>query len=133
MRDTSSSTWRWLAPAIPLAVLAWGLATAPARPPAGDGDARQRARAALQVRHREPALRRRALEKFPGDPWSQGDDFANGERQLVRALASPQGMRPGAVLQAIDADVKAHPMRAHPQSGFTRGQVPPCMPRVFYF
>lgn len=100
--------------------------------PRGAGSAALHARAARTVRAREPAMRRQALERFPADPWSQGDDFANAERRLVRRLSVRFDMRPGAVLEAIDADVKANP-DAPEMSGFERGEVPPCMPRVFYF
>lgn len=131
MEQKRSIAW-WSLPVVPLLGLAFGLWSAPAPALLGDGTSAQRERAAATVRAREPSLRRRALEKFPADPWSQGDDFANAERSLVRSLSTRLEMRPGAVLEAIDADVKAT-RGLPPLSGFERGQVPPCMPRVFYF
>ena len=71
-------------------------------------------------------MRRKALQSFPGSLWSEGDDFANSERDLVRRLSRERGVRIGAVLDAIDQDVKAYPEDGR------RGFVPICMPRPFY-
>lgn len=115
--------------ALGAALVGWVCAV-PRLEPAGDGDSQARARVARAVRQAEPAFRRRALERFPGDPWSQGDDFAAQERALVERLAAREGMRVGAVLKSIDEDVKR---RQGPTSGWLdRGQVAPCMPRPFY-
>ena len=79
------------------------------------------------VRLAEPGFRRHALERFPGDTWSQGDDFSNQERSFVWREARAREVRVGSVLEAIDRDV-----RAHPGEGGERGRVPPCMPRPYY-
>ena len=76
-------------------------------------------------------MRRSALERFPADPWSQGDDFGNGERRLVRELAAREHVRPSSVLEAIAHDVRTRPF-PDAQAQRTRGGVAPCMPRPFY-
>lgn len=129
---TTSTGALWLLPLLPVAALVYGLCSAEVRAPRGEGSAETRTEVARRVRNREASLRRQALEKFPADPWSQNDDFANAERRLVRQLAERFDMRPGAALGAIDADVKQDSDAAE-LSGFGRGQVPPCTPRVFYF
>jgi hypothetical protein len=102
------------------------LALAPRLPPLPAPDAAEAERIARQLRAKEAGFRRAALRKFPGDPWSQGDHFGALERGFVRDVARGE-VRPGAVLEAIDRDVRAAPDAA-PQ----RGWVPPCRPRPFY-
>jgi hypothetical protein len=79
------------------------------------------------LRGNEAWFRQEALRRFPGDPWSQGDHFGRLEADFVRAIAAGENLRPGAVLEAIDRDVRAAPYAAP-----RRGWVPPCMPRPFY-
>jgi hypothetical protein len=116
----------WLAPSFVLVAVISHVALVPAHEPGVSASPEAQERSAAAVREKEPELRRKALERFPGDPWSQGDDFGNGERELVRKLGTDEGVRPGAVLDAIDRDVKAFPGNGE------RGAVAPCMPRPFY-
>ncbi len=116
----------WLVPCFCLGAVIADVASRTPLPPLGPGTPASRERVALIVRMREADMRREALERFPGDPWSQGDHFGSQESKLVRRLASEEGLRPGAVLDAIDRDLKAFP------GGGERGWVPACMPRAFY-
>ena len=130
MSQRRPQAW-WL---VPLAVAGFAMvrvATLPRLTPAPPADAATRARIATIVRGREPAMRRSALERFPGDPWSQGDDFGNAERRLVRELAAREHVRPSSVLEAIDHDVRTRPF-SDPRQQIVRGGVAPCMPRPFY-
>ncbi|MET0343135.1 MAG: hypothetical protein ABW252_19155 [Polyangiales bacterium] len=120
----------WAVPLGLFAVLAARVSLVPALAPAGAGHEAARAEVADALRADEPAFRRDALERFPGDPWSQGDHFGARELDRVRELARAQGMRPGAVLDAIDRDVKSHAFDG-PLLG-DRGRVAVCMPRPFY-
>lgn len=97
--------------------------------PGRSASAADRAYIGRAIRREEAGYRREALKKFPGDPWSQGDDFGQRERTFVNKHAKQRGLRPGAVLEAIDHDVRTFP-DAFP--GQSRGDVPPCMPRPFY-
>jgi hypothetical protein len=120
----------WLFPAAVLGVTVGWVQQVPALTPGADGSPEQRAAVADELRASEPAFRRDALERFPGDLWSQGDQFGAQERGLVLKLAGSHGMRPGAVLDAIDRDVKSHAYDG-PQL-CDRGRVAACMPRPFY-
>ncbi|HEX6242917.1 MAG TPA: hypothetical protein VFZ61_18515 [Polyangiales bacterium] len=115
----------WLLPLALLGALIASLLLREQMQPAGSGSAEELARIARNLRGEEAHLRREALKKFPGDPWSQGDDFSARERDFVNREAQELGIRHGAVLDAIDRDVRAFP-------GHERGSVPPCMPRPFY-
>lgn len=116
---------QWLVPLALLALLIGNLALTPPLTPGSAGTREERAEVGREIRRAEARFRRKSLKKFPGDTWSQGDDFGRQERAFVNSQATATGMRPGAVLEAIDRDVKAFP-------GGERGRVPPCMPRPFY-
>lgn len=120
----------WGVPAGLFAALCGWVQSVPALAPAGAGSEQARAEAADALRSDEPGFRRDALHRFPGDPWSQGDHFGVREREKVRDLAQKLGMRPGAVLDAIDRDVKSR-MFDGPLLR-DRGRVAACMPRPFY-
>ena len=119
----------WIFPATLLAAgsyLAWAVLPVPVGA-TGARDVRERV--ASRLREAEPGFRRSALETFPGDPWSQDDAFAASESGLVEQLANENQLRIGAVLDAVDADVKRRP---RDDLGNERGRVAPCMPRPFY-
>jgi len=122
-----------LAWAFPLGLLGLTFARVccvPAQLPDGAGSVEVRARVTDEVRAAEPRFRREALSRFPGDPWSQGDQFGAQERDLVHRLAKREHMRPGAVFDAIDRDIKSHAYDGPLLRD--RGRVAPCMPRAFY-
>ena len=127
MRDGERRRW-----AVPLAVFGAAVVAVcsiPVTTPGDSGNVEANRRVARVVRDAEPGFRRKSLEMFPGDPWSQGDQFAAQERELVEKLAKDEHMRPGAIFDAIDRDVK----RSYPApSARERGRVSPCMPRTFY-
>lgn len=121
--------WRWAVPLVVFGAAVVGVCSIPVTPPRGDSSARARERVARAVRDAEPGFRRKSLEMFPGDPWSQGDQFAAQERELVEKLARDEKMRPGAIFKVIDRDVK----HGYPSPlARERGRVAPCMPRTFY-
>lgn len=120
----------WALPVSLLVALCAWVRSVPALVPAGRGSEDARGAVADAVRAAEIGFRRDALERFPGEPWSQGDHFGARELDLVRELAHDHGMRPGAVLDAVDRDVKSH---AFDGPGLRdRGRVAVCMPRPFY-
>jgi hypothetical protein len=74
----------------------------------------------------EPGARARARLSFPGDHWSQDDDFHNHERRLASALAARHGVDRAAVLANLDADVRSGRVPDR------RSGAAPCKPRPFY-
>jgi hypothetical protein len=82
------------------------------------------------VAREEPAMRAAAAHAFPGDAWSQDDDFHAREQQRARTLAAERGVRLADVLRAIDDGIRgAWPSApgVHPNPS-----VPPCRPRLSY-
>jgi hypothetical protein len=77
----------------------------------------------------EPRFRARAADGFPGDLWSQDDDFHNAEQRLASELAARHGVRVADVLRAIDDGMRARWPAAAPPPQAT---VPPCHPRPDY-
>jgi hypothetical protein len=120
------SAMLWLAPALVLTAIIVHVASIPAWEEGTAASPALQKRIGEEARAKEPASRRKALERFPGSPWSAADDFGNREEDLVRRFSNEEGVRPGAVLDAIDRDVKAFPGRGE------RGRVAACMPRPFY-
>ena len=57
----------------------------------------------------EPAWREKSRKSFPGDLWSQGDDFHNAEQSWARREARRLNVSTADVLRAVDEDLRAHP------------------------
>lgn len=126
MRVVVGSRILWLAPCLALAAVITHIALVPALAEGVSASPEAQRRIGEKIRRKEPKMRRRALERFPGNPWSAGDDFGNDEENFVRDMSNEESVRPGAVLDAIDHDVKTFPGDGE------RGSVAPCMPRPFY-
>ena len=77
---------------------------------------------------RERTMRRDAAVKFPGDLWSQDDDFHERENETVRSIASTKTIRFSDVVRAVDDGMRAH----WPSSVQPIATVPPCRPRLSY-
>ena len=80
------------------------------------------------VTSRERKMRRDAAVKFPGDPWSQDDDFHERENEEIRAFASSKEIRLSDVLGAVDQGMSEH----WPTTVSPNPKVPPCRPRLSY-
>lgn len=100
-------------------------ATAPSPHKAAEGTPDQLAAIARSVAQREPGWERAAQRKFPGDRWSQDDDFHNQEQRAARRAASRYHIQLGSVLHAIDQQ-----LRQAPDS--RKVHAVPCKPRPFY-
>ena len=89
---------------------------------------------ATEVATQEPSWRSRSEESFPGDHWSQRDDFHAQERDKVKDLAGAQKLPVEQVLRAVDADVRALRSRLGPNvTADPRGaRAVPCKPRPIY-
>lgn len=126
LRVVSGSRTLWLVPSFLLAAVIGHIALVPALEEGVSASPEARQRIGEKSRRREPKLRRSALERWPGSPWSAGDDFGNREEDFVREMSDKESVRPGAVFDAIDRDIKTYPGDGE------RGAVAPCMPRPFY-
>ena len=116
--------------ALAITVLSWSVVVgwaATARPPARGRQISHEERLILarSLAHKEPGWQRAAEQAFPGDLWSQDDDFFNREQTHLRELARLFGTTPGAVLRGVDELLRSEPagrkIGAHP-----------CKPRPFY-
>lgn len=89
-----------------------------------------------EIAAEEPAMRASSAQEFPGDLWSQDDDFHGREQKRAREVAGAKGMRLPDVLRALDDGLREHwPITA--DGGVTLDVhlapgVPPCRPRLSY-
>ena len=100
-------------------------ATAPAPPAPRVLSPAERRELAASLARQEPYWQDYSERHFPGDRWSQDDDFFNLEQQAVRSLAQSRGTSPATVLLGIDELLRAAP------SG-RKVTASPCKPRPFY-
>ena len=80
------------------------------------------------VTSRERQMRRDAAVKFPGDLWSQDDDFHQREADEMRSFSSGREVRLSDVLRAVDDGM--HERWLSPVTPIAT--VPPCRPRLSY-
>jgi hypothetical protein len=78
----------------------------------------------------EPSMRIEAAHAFPGDAWSQDDDFHQRQQKRARQVAASRGMRLGDVLRALDDGLREG-WPAASRVGMDPG-VAPCRPRLSY-
>ncbi len=106
---------------------AWTVSSVDDSPGTKLTEAQQRAIGQALAR-REPAFRRDAERRFPGDVWSQDDHFHNLEQRWARRVAAKHGVPLIEVLRAIDEDLRTN-KRTDP---LRRATAAPCKPRPFY-
>jgi hypothetical protein len=111
------------------AVALWLALSAPDVPRARAASPVEAARFVETLRSDEPGLRRKALERFPADAWSQGDHFGSSERRALRDGAQRAGVDIDSLIRALDEDLRRHPLTS---DGARRAPIAPCMPRPFY-
>lgn len=121
--------WGWLAGCC---VAAFGL-TSLVRPPAA-------APKVLTLLHQrqlyrefaaaEPSMRAAAAANFPGDAWSQDDDFHNREQALLRHVALREKVSVTELLMWLDRGMRERwPL---PEGVVVRPTAAPCRPRLEY-
>jgi hypothetical protein len=89
--------------------------------------AADRERVGRAAAREEPVWREKTRKTFPGDRWSQDDDFGASEKAWINGQASRRRVPVVDVLQAIDEDLRANPPRP-PRSSTAA----PSRPRPFY-
>ena len=128
--DRATAHPSWTAFGVFVLVAAWRAATAeapPAPPPATEAMRREAYRAMVA---QEPATRQRAARNFPGDAWSQDDDFHAVEMQAAQRQAAQRDMSLGDVLRGLDDGLR-DPAQARVNAPL-KNSVPPCRPRPVY-
>ena len=85
----------------------------------------ERERIALDLIEPEQQWRAAAKRRFPGDHWSQDDDFHRVEQSRVRRIAGRRKVTLTDVLRAIDEGLRVRPQGR-------RVTASPCKPRPFY-
>jgi hypothetical protein len=90
-------------------------------------DSAERAQLGRTAAGMEPYWRNKSRRSFPGDQWSQDDDFGASERAWALTEASRLRVPISDVLRAVDEDLHAHP--PEPPRRATSAQ---CKPRPFY-
>ncbi len=112
-----------------VASLAIGRAATAKPPPPGKPITEGQAHEAYRdVTSRERTMRRDSAVKFPGDPWSQDDDFHEREHEAIRTFANSKDIRWSDVIGSVDRGMREHwpsPVTPNPK-------VPPCRPRLSY-
>ncbi|MCY1033014.1 hypothetical protein OV207_16200 [Corallococcus sp. BB11-1] len=135
MTDTTTRVrWRraslagWLAFAlcgVTVGVRAATVAPAPERKHLSDVERAQAGRAAAAE---EPRWRAQSLHNFPGDRWSQDDDFSASERQWATGEAERRKVPVEEVFRAVDDELRASGPLRPPR----KATAAPCKPRAFY-
>ena len=120
----------WVVVLVCSVLMAWRAATATA--PAADRQATPAERAALSAEAAilEPRWERAAQRAYPGDLWSQSDDFHGREKRWAQAVARRLKIRVDDVLGAIDEGLRSQ--TGDTSGGRRRRGVSPCKPRPFY-
>ena len=80
------------------------------------------------VSKREAVWENSVQRRFPGDSWSQDDDFHASELRWARGAAAFGRVSVGEVLRAIDEDLRARGAK----QPLRRNGAAPCKPRPFY-
>jgi hypothetical protein len=90
----------------------------------------ERAHYAMNVSVNEDEWQRLSAENFPGDNWSERDDFHSREASRIRELAKERGASYEDLLRAIDEDLhKGAGTKANERRNV---RAVPCTPRPFY-
>jgi len=83
-----------------------------------------------QIANQESELRVHAAKEFPGDPWSQDDEFHHGEAGRARWYSDRRGVSLAHVLRALDDGL--HGRWPKPRGARLVTGVQPCRPRLDY-
>jgi hypothetical protein len=102
--------------------------TAAAPPPGAAADERVQRDAFRVIANDEPASRGKSAHSFPGDLWSQDDDYHGQEAKKMRSFAGERQIRLDDVIRAVDDGMK----QGWAPRALMKPGVPPCRPRLDY-
>jgi hypothetical protein len=117
----------WLISGLCVALALGRALTAQMPPPPRRLSEAERAELGRLCATQEPSWRRRTVARFPGDRWSQDDDFHSVERFWALGEAARRGVPVSDVFRAVDEDLRSHPVEPPRKSNAS-----PCKPRPFY-
>ncbi|NVJ10330.1 hypothetical protein HUW63_34575 [Myxococcus sp. AM001] len=117
----------WLAFALCGATAVVRAATAELPPRERALSAAERKQVGRAAASQEPEWRRKSRQSFPGDRWSQDDDFGASERQWALDEARRRRVPVTDVLGAIDEELHGQPVLPP-----RKATASPCKPRPFY-
>ena len=118
----------WLVLALCGATAVVRAATSRSPPPERRLSPAERAEVGRAAAAEEPGWRLRSRHSFPGDPWSQDDDFGASERSWAVDEARRRRVPVTDVFGAIDEELHA----AGPVAPPRKATASPCKPRPFY-
>lgn len=118
----------WLAFALCGATAVVRAATSRAPPPERRLSPAERVEVGRVAAAEEPGWRARSHNSFPGDSWSQDDDFGASERSWAVSEARRRNVPVSDVFDAIDAELRASTPVQPPR----KATASPCKPRPFY-
>ena len=84
------------------------------------------------ITSRERSMRREAAVKFPGDLWSQDDDFHERESEATVSFAKGHDVAIPDVIAAVDDGMKQRWPSGLGGGSQPQATVPPCRPRLAY-
>ncbi|TQF09504.1 hypothetical protein FJV41_44275 [Myxococcus llanfairpwllgwyngyllgogerychwyrndrobwllllantysiliogogogochensis] len=131
---TTQARWRrvavsgWMALALCGGVAVARAVTSEVRTPSRRLSAEERVLVGRAAAEAEPHWRRRSMHSFPGDHWSQDDDFGASERGWVMNEARRRDVPVTDVFDAIDTELRS----AAPILPPRKASASPCKPRPFY-
>ncbi len=117
----------WLVFALCAVVGAVRVLSSEVPPPPRRLEAPERAELGRAAADAEPGWRMRSLHSFPGDRWSQDDDFGASERGWAMREAGQRGVPPTDVFRAIDEELHSAPVLPP-----RKATASPSKPRPFY-
>lgn len=126
-RATAYPSWMAFASFVVVAAVKAATASPPPPLPAPSQAVRQQVFSAMAGQ--EGTFRTKAARNFPGDAWSQDDDFHAMEMQAATRQAALRGISLGEVLRAWDDGLREH---WAPADATFKNSVPPCRPRPVY-
>ncbi len=117
----------WLVFALCAAVACVRAFSAQVPPPPRRMTPAERAEVGRAAAAEEPGWRSSSHHSFPGDHWSQDDDFGAAERSWALSEAAARGVPVTDVLRAIDEELHAAPVLPP-----RKASASPSKPRPFY-
>lgn len=130
---TTQVRWRraalvgWLALALCGAVVVARASSSEVKPPSRRLSDEERVMLGRAAAEAEPIWRMRSRRSFPGDHWSQDDDFGASERGWAMTEARRRDVPAADVFNAIDTELRSAPVLPP-----RKATASACKPRPFY-
>jgi hypothetical protein len=106
LKWVSQKKWSWVGLSLCLVLALFRVLTSSAAPPLQPLSPETATQIADQLASQEPAMRLRNRQRFPGDRWSQDDDFHASEAGWARQQAGLYRTSLQEIFKAVDAHLK---------------------------